>query len=204
MTLSSKLKQQLGQNQKHMDKYRFSYDKIRELTLSEAFLNLKPGETLETPQLGNGLYINYTNRLHINSHFDKDFVEISLTGSRMDTFTRSNQCVCCGIVGTTFIPTISYGSKNNWTAHLNLYTKGGLMLTMDHILPKSLGGKTEATNLVTCCKHCNEFKGSVKLSWEKIRNIILATKGNYNNLPTERFSPYLLKTVYNQVKSVSI
>ena len=33
-------------------------------------------------------------------------------------------------------------------------------LTMDHVLPKSRGGKNIWTNLVTCCKECNQKKGN--------------------------------------------
>jgi 5-methylcytosine-specific restriction endonuclease McrA len=32
-------------------------------------------------------------------------------------------------------------------------------LTCDHVLPKSRGGKTEWTNIVTCCIPCNRKKG---------------------------------------------
>lgn len=32
-------------------------------------------------------------------------------------------------------------------------------LTLDHILPKSRGGKTSWDNLITACKHCNSRKG---------------------------------------------
>ena len=32
-------------------------------------------------------------------------------------------------------------------------------LTYDHVLPKSRGGKTEWTNIVTCCIECNRKKG---------------------------------------------
>lgn len=204
MKLSLEKKQQLKEHQEHMDTYQFSYDTIKELTLSKEFLNLKPGDTLETPQLGAGVFISYSNRPHIDSHIDKEFVEISLTGHRMDTFAISNKCVCCGVLGNTFKPTIARGNKEEWTAHLNLYTEEGIMMTMDHILPKSLGGKTEANNLITCCKQCNEFKGSTKLSWKKIRKIILSTKGYSSKLPLVSFSPELLKDIYSRVKSVKI
>jgi 5-methylcytosine-specific restriction endonuclease McrA len=33
-------------------------------------------------------------------------------------------------------------------------------LTLDHVLPKSRGGKTHWENLVTACKRCNSEKGS--------------------------------------------
>jgi len=32
-------------------------------------------------------------------------------------------------------------------------------LTYDHLIPKSMGGKTEWTNIVTCCMDCNRKKG---------------------------------------------
>jgi 5-methylcytosine-specific restriction endonuclease McrA len=31
-------------------------------------------------------------------------------------------------------------------------------LTLDHVFPKSRGGKDEWDNIVTCCKHCNQEK----------------------------------------------
>ncbi len=36
-------------------------------------------------------------------------------------------------------------------------------LTLDHILPKSKGGKTEWRNLVTACSRCNSAKGDLSL-----------------------------------------
>lgn len=34
------------------------------------------------------------------------------------------------------------------------------LLTIDHVLPKSQGGKDSLANLVYCCHSCNEFKGA--------------------------------------------
>ena len=36
--------------------------------------------------------------------------------------------------------------------------------TLDHIVPKSKGGKNDFLNLVTCCKKCNHKKGNKFLS----------------------------------------
>jgi 5-methylcytosine-specific restriction endonuclease McrA len=33
-------------------------------------------------------------------------------------------------------------------------------LTIDHVTPRCLGGKTEWTNVVSCCQECNSNKGS--------------------------------------------
>lgn len=32
-------------------------------------------------------------------------------------------------------------------------------VTLDHLLPRSAGGKNDATNLVTACKRCNSSRG---------------------------------------------
>lgn len=44
-------------------------------------------------------------------------------------------------------------------------------LELDHVMPRSLGGSNAATNLVTCCKKCNQKKG------EQALKIFLASLG---------------------------
>lgn len=36
----------------------------------------------------------------------------------------------------------------------------GIPLVMEHILPRSLGGTDEQSNLAAACYRCNEFKGA--------------------------------------------
>ena len=39
-------------------------------------------------------------------------------------------------------------------------------LTLDHVRPRSLGGQDLTTNVVACCKKCNQEKGSTNwLKW---------------------------------------
>lgn len=38
----------------------------------------------------------------------------------------------------------------------------GVLLVVDHILPLSLGGETEAENLCLACFHCNSYKSSFR------------------------------------------
>lgn len=38
--------------------------------------------------------------------------------------------------------------------------KSGKNLTIDHVIPKSKGGKTDFDNCVACCQDCNNHKGS--------------------------------------------
>ena len=56
------------------------------------------------------------------------------------------------------------------------------LLTLDHVLPRIHGGKTNWTNIVTACKHCNHSKGSNK----KIVPKKMPTKPNYYQLMANR------------------
>jgi 5-methylcytosine-specific restriction endonuclease McrA len=38
------------------------------------------------------------------------------------------------------------------------------VFTLDHVLPKTRGGKTSWTNVVTCCVTCNQRKGDKSLA----------------------------------------
>jgi len=57
-------------------------------------------------------------------------------------------CLCCG-------------STNN--------------LTLDHVIPKSLGGINKAKNLQTLCFWCNTLKGSRIINYRKNSNSVLRT-----------------------------
>lgn len=71
-------------------------------------------------------------------------------------------------------------------------------LTYDHVLPKSHGGKTTWTNIVSCCFHCNGEKGNnykiqpkikpkVPTYWEMVKK-----KKNYPiRIPDSSWIPYL-------------
>ena len=55
-------------------------------------------------------------------------------------------------------------------------------LTLDHVVPRVHGGKTNWTNIVAACKKCNHDKGSNK----KIRPKKMPTKPNYYELMAKR------------------
>lgn len=48
--------------------------------------------------------------------------------------------------------------------HSCQYCGAGADLTLDHLIPKSKGGKSTWTNLVTACKRCNARKGDFYLN----------------------------------------
>ena len=63
-------------------------------------------------------------------------------------------------------------------AHFNLYSADGVMLTKDHILPKSKGGRDVLTNYQTMCAECNHAKGNVteeirRVTWDEARFLMI-------------------------------
>lgn len=46
-----------------------------------------------------------------------------------------------------------------------VYCQSSNKLTLDHVIPSSAGGSDEPSNLVTCCKKCNDTKRDASLSW---------------------------------------
>jgi 5-methylcytosine-specific restriction endonuclease McrA len=46
----------------------------------------------------------------------------------------------------------------------SIYEHSDIVLTLDHILPRELGGDNKATNLVTACLSCNSSKRDLPLA----------------------------------------
>lgn len=90
---------------------------------------------------------------------------VSRYSDRYDCF-RKNGCVCqhCGLKGTYFRIDIHEKDIENQLYHFNLYgvnEEGNeVLITKDHIKPKSKGGKNYITNYQTLCFHCNRKKGN--------------------------------------------
>lgn len=84
-----------------------------------------------------------------------------ITSQRLELFAKSLTCVKCGAVGGFFS---LERTKRDTNPHLNLYFKNDegdfVMMTKDHIVPKSKGGKDWMSNYQTMCYPCNQAKGS--------------------------------------------
>lgn len=84
---------------------------------------------------------------------------VRLSSVRLSTFKKSTRCVCCGRVGTIMGLDMPKGQSH---PHFNLYCIEGktkILMTKDHIIPKSRGGKNHISNMQTMCCHCNRKKG---------------------------------------------
>lgn len=76
-------------------------------------------------------------------------------------FTKGLKCACCGIEGKYFVKEKDFNAARY---HLNLYvldeSGNEVLMTKDHIVPRSKGGASELYNYQTMCVKCNIAKGS--------------------------------------------
>lgn len=92
--------------------------------------------------------------------FDGDL--IYMNSHRYQTFKRNGiKCVCCGLEGKYFA---KERDINCLKFHFNLYGLNDngeeVMLTKDHIIPKSKSGVNHISNYQTMCCKCNKIKGN--------------------------------------------
>ena len=91
-------------------------------------------------------------------------VRVSMGSHRYEMFAQKGICcIKCGIVGAFFA--LERGKKNNPNKfHFNLYgfDKDGneMLITKDHIHPRSKGGKNKQSNYQPMCQKCNQRKGN--------------------------------------------
>lgn len=95
---------------------------------------------------------------------NKNFV-IKTCSLRLQVFKRSLKCVSCDLIGIVF--KLQKQINKDETPHFNLYatreSENGIecvLMTQDHIRPRSKGGKDQLDNLQTMCFECNFKKGS--------------------------------------------
>lgn len=94
-------------------------------------------------------------------HTEHGSFEAKVNTTRLQCFSKNHSCVTCGIKGEVF--RLEKNENEAHSPHLNMYAKEGeelILMTQDHILPKSRGGKDQMSNLQTMCFKCNEEKSN--------------------------------------------
>lgn len=60
----------------------------------------------------------------------------------------------CSCIGTQLIQGMDHSGNLHW----DVYTEDWVLMTVDHIIPKSKGGTYHLDNLNPMCSHCNGAK----------------------------------------------
>lgn len=95
--------------------------------------------------------------------------EVKMSSQRYSLFDKKGTtCVSCGLNGTHFHLERNHGEASRY--HFNLYGENDegqeIMITKDHIVPRSKGGKDTIDNYQPMCIICNSKKAD-KMEEEK-------------------------------------
>jgi len=119
---------------------------------------------------------------------------VRMDSSRYFVFNKSRKCVACNLEGNRMILEMNQGDS---APHFNLYAEENgrlILMTKDHILPKSKGGGEELDNFTPMCAVCNQLKGNYELLPEQIR-YLRTIYNNESKLPRKE-----LREVLNEAK----
>ena len=98
---------------------------------------------------------------------------VKTRSNRYKLFQLNKKCVCCGIEGSMMSLERTHQGE---TPHFNLYGIRNdklILMTQDHILPKSKGGRDILSNLQTMCQVCNSAKRDKHMTIEELRQFII-------------------------------
>lgn len=103
----------------------------------------------------------------INRGNKKKFLKfkVRISSLRLYCFKRKGlKCTGCGIEGRFFALENFKKNENRCPPHFNLYAidqdGNEVLMTKDHIIPVSKGGKDNIDNVQTICVICNARKGN--------------------------------------------
>lgn len=69
---------------------------------------------------------------------------------------KGRKCCWCGREGTYLVE----GKDSGGNVHIDLYDREFVLMTVDHIVPKSKGGWATLANLRPMCIRCNNRRGN--------------------------------------------
>jgi len=118
-------------------------------------------------------------------HVGNKSYEVRMNSQRYFVFKSSPFCASCGVEGVKMILDLNYGDLS---PHFNLYAEENgrlLLMSKDHIIPKSKGGADKLDNYVTMCSVCNNLKGDYELTLQECRRL-REIYNNENKLPRKK------------------
>lgn len=122
---------------------------------------------------------------------DDECFSVRMNSQRYFIFQACPSCVSCGITGNKFV---LEQNPNDKSPHFNFYAVNShsmILMTKDHIHPRSHGGENRHSNYQTMCSVCNNLKGSFNLKIEGLRQIRTAYDENKNNLTKKQLNDLL-------------
>ncbi|RDJ35062.1 MAG: hypothetical protein DWQ19_09510 [Crenarchaeota archaeon] len=132
---------------------KFHLETLAEFTLEDIFDRLTTEESRLPFEVDDSVY-----NVRMNSH-------------RYFFFKQNHICVACGLAGEKFLLQQNPCDKS---PHFNLYGVENdelILMTKDHVLPKSKGGKNSHDNYVTMCIICNNLKANYEITPDQIREL---------------------------------
>ena len=134
---------------------------------------------------------------------------VNMGASRLQVLKKNPLCACCGIRATD--ASLDLDAKRtketgNFHYHVNLYARSGehgkdhqhmILLTKDHVVPRSKGGKEEESNFQTLCANCNFLKDNADLDLEHMRKILFPAYRAYLSSKAIYLAKQELLSYYN-------
>lgn len=105
---------------------------------------------------------------------------VKMNSDRYKIFNNSLKCAACNLTGSLFLLERVHNHEPS-VAHFNLYAVENdylILMTKDHIVPRSKGGKDNINNYQTMCEICN----SIKMAKELDNNELREMRQVYNHL----------------------
>lgn len=142
-----------------------SYVKARKLSLDEVL-----------PHINQDVRIQHQSLYLWCPDIDKH-ITVHVTSARMRLIGRTQECAACKVKGDHFWAEANSkfpnGKPCGW--HLNLYAFNyhgdPVMMTLDHIRPRTKGGTKASNNIQLLCNRCNSIKQDEKMSLLEIVKI---------------------------------
>jgi 5-methylcytosine-specific restriction endonuclease McrA len=108
----------------------------------------------------------------VSFEFDGVSYNASLMNYRLRCFKKNPICSVCDLEGTEFRLERQW-NHNPGKGHWNLYGQNQnghwVLMTVDHIIPRSKGGPDHPDNFQTMCERCNQAKRDDHLTNDQLR-----------------------------------